>query len=133
MKGAVIIDQIKDSKLVYMIVLYILTFCFIEYTRPTMKDLNRFVIEKYATDWYRIGLELKLQEGVLDIIGTDYPQQSVTCFVKTLKKWLEFNDNVTWNTLEVALTNVNRANHHLYPVDNVYCKDTCVAKATIHI
>ena len=98
-----------------------------------MKDLNRFVVEKYAINWYRIGLELKLQEGILDIIQTDYPQQSVTCFVKTLKKWLEFNDNITWSTLEVALTNANRASHYLNPVDNVYGKDTCVAKASIHI
>ena len=126
MKGAVIIDQIKDSKLIYMIVLHISTSCFIEYTTPTMKDLNRFVTKKYATDWYSIGLELKLQESELNIIRKDCPQQSVTCFETTLKKWLDIDDNSTWRTLEVALTNVNRANHHLDPVDNVYGKDTCV-------
>ena len=88
-----------------------------------MKDLNRYVTKKYATDWYDIGLELDLELDVLEIIKKDNPQQSVTCFQKTLDKWLKLNgDDATWKTLEVALTNVNRANLKLGPVDDVYGK-----------
>ena len=90
-----------------------------------MKDLNRYVTWKYATSWYDIGIELGLDLDVLDIIEKDHPQQSVTCFKKMLDKWLKLTVNdATWGTLEVALTNVNRAKLGLDPVDDVYGK-TC--------
>ena len=90
-----------------------------------MKDLNRHVIRKYAGDWEDIGMELGLELDVLKIIGRDNPLQSIACLRETLDKWLKLNtDDATWNTLEVALTNVNRAKLGLDPVDGVYGKDT---------
>ena len=89
-----------------------------------MKNLNRYVTRRYATDWYDIGIELGLDLDVLGIIKYDNPQQAVTCFQKTLHTWLKLNtDDATWKTLEVALTNVNRAKLGLDPVDDVYGKD----------
>ena len=89
-----------------------------------MKELNRYVTKKYATDWQDIGLELDLELDVLEIIKKDNPQQSVTCFQKTLNKWLKLNsDSATWAMLEVALTNVNRANLKLDPVEDLNGKD----------
>ena len=86
-----------------------------------MRDLNRYVTRKYASDWYDIGIELGLELNVLDIIERNHPQNSVTCFQKTLDKWLQLNiDDATWKTLEVAFTNVNRAKLGLDPVDGVY-------------
>ena len=88
-----------------------------------MKDLNRYVTRKYATDWYDIGIELGLEHEV-GIIMNDHHQQSVPCFQNTLDKWLKLNsDSATWRTLEVALTNVNRTKLGLDPVDDVYGKD----------
>ena len=85
-----------------------------------MRDLNRYVTRKYATDWYDIGIELGLELDV-NIIEKDNPQQSVTCFQRALDKWLKLNtDDATWRTLEVALTNVSRAKLGLDPVDDVY-------------
>ena len=89
-----------------------------------MRDLNRYVTRRYATDWYDIGIELGLELDMLDIIKKDNPQQSVHCFQKTLDKWLKLNTDATWKTLEVALTNVNRAKLGLDPVDDVYGEDT---------
>ena len=89
-----------------------------------MKDLNRYVIRKYASDWSDIGIELGLELNVLDIIEKDHPLRSVTCFQKSLDKWLKLNTNdATWRTLEVALTNVSRGKVGLNPVDDVYGKD----------
>ena len=89
-----------------------------------MRDLNRYVTMKYATDWYNIGIELRLELDVLDITENDHSQKCVICFQKTLDKWLKLNtDGATWKTLEVALTNVNRAKLGLDPVDDVYGKD----------
>ena len=83
-----------------------------------MEDLDSYVITKYATDWYTIGIELKADIHKLDTIKQDHPQQSIVCFEKILNQWLQSNsDDVTWRTLEVALTNVNRANLGLKSVD----------------
>ena len=91
-----------------------------------MRDLNRHVTRKYASDWYNIGIELGLELNVLDTIENDHSQRSeksVTCFLKTLDRWLGLNnDDATWKALEVALTNVNRAKLGLNPVDDVYGK-----------
>ena len=89
-----------------------------------MKHLNRYVVSKHANDWKRIGIELGLDFHVLKVIESDYPQRSVVCFQKTLDKWLQSNaDDVTWKTLEVALTNVNRVKLGLNPVVGVYGKE----------
>ena len=91
-----------------------------------MKELNRYIIKKHATDWYDIGIELGLELETLDIIENDHSHKSVTCFQKTLDKWLKLNnDDATWKTLEVALTNVKRTNLGLDPVDDLYGKNAC--------
>ena len=88
-----------------------------------MKDLNRYVTRKYATDWHDIGIELGLESDELDIIKNDHPLNSITSFQKMLDSWLKLNsDGATWRTLEVAITNVNRAKLGLDPVDDVYGK-----------
>ena len=86
-----------------------------------MRDLNRYVTSKYAADWYDIGIELGLEIHVLKYIERDHPSQNATCFQKTLEKWLTSNkDSSTWSALEIAITNVNRAQLGLNPVDDVY-------------
>ena len=85
-----------------------------------MRDLNRYIVKKYATEWYDIGIELGFNLHVLDVIEKDYPQKSVNCLRKVLDKWLEATANPTWKTLEVALTNVRRQHLGLDPVDDVY-------------
>ena len=91
---------------------------FLEDATPEMRDLNRYVT-KYAKDWRNIGLELGLQLGVLDNIeGND--QQVQKCLQKMLDRWLKSNLNATWKILEVALTNANRLQLGLDPVDDVY-------------
>ena len=98
-----------------------------------MKNLNRYVTMRYATNWYDIGLELDLELDVLEIIKKDNPQQSVTCFRKTLDKQLKLNgDNATWKALEVAITNVHRATLKLGPVDDVYIHSKETASLSNH-
>ena len=85
-----------------------------------MRDLNRYVTKKYASDWYDIGIELGLDFETIKIIERDNPLQSTACLRDTLDKWLKLHhDDATWKALEVALTNVNRAKVGLDPV-NVY-------------
>ena len=90
---------------------------------PSLIDLNRYVVRKHADDWKDIGIELGFDFVELQCIERDHPQESAICFQNTLVKWLQSNPDVTWKTLEVALTNVNRVKLGLNPVDGVYGKE----------
>ena len=89
-----------------------------------MRDLNRYVIKKYAADWKDVGLELHLQPSMLKVVKRNNPLQAEDCLEEVLDKWLELTPNATWRTLEVALTNVRRLQLDLDPVDNVYDLDS---------
>ena len=81
-----------------------------------MKDLNRYVVRKYAIDWLEVGIELGLQMDLLYEIQRNY-WNCENCLQYTLAKWLDLNgDDATWRTLEIALTNVNGAKVGLDPV-----------------
>ena len=88
----------------------------IEDDTPTMRDLNRYVTNKYATDWKVIGIELDLSFDELDDIEKGH-LECVACFRQTLDKWLKSAPNATWKTLEIAITNVIRQRIGLNPVD----------------
>ena len=95
-----------------------------EKERPTIRNLNRYIIKKHSRNWEDIGIELGLEFDVLKTIAKDNPLDSATCLRETLNKWLKINTvNATWETLETALTNVSRKNLGLDPVDDVYGKD----------
>ena len=95
--------------------------CCAEYKTPTMRDINRYVTRKHAADWKNIGIELGLKFATINIIESDHPLKSEDCFQAMINTWIETStDNITWRALEVALTNVNRQQLDLDPVNDVY-------------
>ena len=130
--GTVTIDEIDDSKLDIMYIatvitcsilwlcMYMINICFaiIETQTPDMKNLHRYVITTYAPDWKAIGLELNLKASTLEIIAADNPLKCTVCFEKTLDMWLKSTPDATWRTLEIAITNVKRAQLGLKPLSD---------------
>ena len=82
--------------------------------RPEPRNLNRFITD-YCKQWRGIGLEFGLESSVLDQVETDYHTLSER-FRVTIEKWLLLNVGVTWDNLELAITNVNRMNLGLQPL-----------------
>ena len=80
----------------------------------------RYVKSKHYANWEEIGLELNLNHAILTDIEADHPFNDRECFYYMIWKWMSIDRNPTWKTLETALTNVNRQNLSLYPVDDVY-------------
>ena len=119
MEGIVVIDQIRNSKL-YCVLHVFYLFWLTESEKPTRGDLNRYVIIKFAIYWIDIGIELGLGLDVLNIIAKDNLHHSEACLKETLDTWLKLTTDATWETLEVALTNVNRVKLGLEPVDDIY-------------
>lgn len=121
-EGAIIIHQIEKSKscnCLYTVNCY-LCLCWTENTIPTMVDINRYVARKHGYDWKEIGIELGLKLDDLNIIEKNHSLKSELCFKVMITSWIESTaDNVTWKTLEVALTNVKRKKMGLDSVDDV--------------
>ena len=90
-----------------------------------MLELNRYVLYAHgiANKWKNIGVELGLEFDILDEIESKHIHQNVHCFQKALNMWLKTTPCPTWCALEVAITNVNRAESGLLPVTRVFGKD----------
>ena len=65
-----------------------------------LKELSQEV----SADWETMGLLLKIKEGVLNTINTDYPSNTQRCFVEMLKEWLKQVDPPpVWSTIIDAI------------------------------
>ena len=89
---------------------------------PSMKDLNRYVVRKHASEWEVIATELDFLYGEIAIIQRD-GRDTTDCFRKMLQKWLDSTPDATWKNLEVAITNVKRVKMDLNPITDVYGKN----------
>lgn len=49
-------------------------------------------------------------------MASSHPNQDRECFRATLEKWSELNVKVTWDNLELAITNANRKSVGLHPL-----------------
>ena len=98
----------------------------IEDERPSTKDLQRYVVCKYASEWIDIATELGLDTSTVEIIKMDN-QKCEYCLKETLQKWLDLSPNATWKMLEVAITNVKRTKMSLDPITNIYGENTNIA------
>ena len=96
--------------------------CCVENDKPTFKYILIYVEPYYCDDWKDIGIELDLNSAMLKVIEDDHCNNRSASFHAMIKKWMLTNVNVTWKTLEVALTNVNRQKLGLHPVEDVYGK-----------
>ena len=88
---------------------------------PKWRNLNSRVVPHHAVRWRNIGIELDLVPALLDSIAENCatkPQRSQECLKAVLEKWLmQDGPNATWSKLEHAITNVQRAELGLDPVE----------------
>ena len=71
--------------------------------RPSQRELLKHV---KTTKWYKLGLELKLDEDDLAFIERDDKLDSAVALERVLKKWLEVCEKPTWWTVVNALREV---------------------------
>ena len=76
--------------------------------RLTELYLNRLFIEKHATKWRRIGLELSITSEALDIIGVDYPTEVQARCRAMLKAWLQKDPEASWEQLLHAVEAIDK-------------------------
>ena len=88
---------------------------------PKWPGLNSKVVPHHAVRWKDIGIELGLAPSLLDAIADNNSgktHRSQECLKGVLEKWLlQDGPSATWNKLEHAVTNVQRAELGLDPLE----------------
>jgi len=84
--------------------------------KPDPKDLEK-ILTKHCKHWRSIGIRLGLEDTLLDNVESDNSKNQRECFRITLKHWQELNVGVTWESLEFAITNANRVNLDIEPLE----------------
>ena len=75
-------------------------------TRPTLKDLQRWITPQYAPCWREIGIQLDLTNETLSIIREDNPHSITKRCNAMLSKWLEVDDtSASWQKLFTVIDN----------------------------
>ena len=95
---------------------YIYIYIYIGDGRPTAREYLRF-LTTYCVDWKAIGLQLGLRQAALNVIGADNHNHNRECLRLTLESWLQLDIHATWSKLELAITNANRVNLGIDPLD----------------
>ena len=75
-----------------------------------MLELESHVVEKYASQWEKLGILLGLEHYHIDIISRDNennPQRCEACCNRVLKKWLLLIPSPTWGKLDDAIQNLS--------------------------
>ena len=66
-------------------------------------ELRDVIVAIKGTQWYDLGLQLKLSPSTLDTIAADN-QTSDDCKRVMLRKWLQSDPEASWERLAAALT-----------------------------
>ena len=97
------------------------SYCLLVHEVPKWTDLNNRVVPHHAVSWKNIGYELGLVPSLINTIAENCatkPQRSQECLIAVLEKWLMLDGPLaTWNKLEHAITNVQRAELGLPPLE----------------
>ena len=91
------------------------SFNFIEasrHDRPTLKDLMIHVIPSVATKWYQLGVMLLDAncENELNTIEADTRNDAETCCRKMFSRWLNIDEQASWDKLIRALRHIQLNN-----------------------
>ena len=63
-----------------------------------MRDINRYVIKKYAHDWRDIALELGFESYYIHSIKNKHTKDH-DCFYTIIERWLQSYVDPTWKSL----------------------------------
>jgi len=74
--------------------------------KPLMKDIDNFVVWRWASYWKQLGRQLNIEECLINNINYDYPNDCVRCCGQMLSNWLEQSSQPTWEKLIHALDKV---------------------------
>ena len=78
----------------------------IESRRPTLRDVYRYVVPHHAHKWRQLGAQLCFNQAELDIIFSNFRNDSEECCRNLMSRWLNKYSDATWDQLLTAIDNL---------------------------
>ena len=81
--------------------------------RPVLRDLVKHVVPLVQNNWYELGLYLldpKHENELAIIEAADMKNDTKTCCRKMFSKWLNTDDQASWDKVIEALTEIGQDN-----------------------
>ena len=75
----------------------------VEYKRPELRDVYKYVVSEYAHEWRDLGMLLNFKQAELEIIFKDFRNDSRECCKRLFCRWLEKSPDATWDQLHSAI------------------------------
>ena len=74
--------------------------------RPTLREVYRYVVPQHAHKWKQLGAQLCFNQAELDIIFSNFHNDSEECCRNLMSRWLNKNSEATWYQLLTAIDNL---------------------------
>ena len=78
---------------------------FVVNTRPSFKELYRYIVPRYYPYWKMLGILLGLRCSTLEIIEVNEHVDGMCC-KEMLKQWLETDPEASWKKLLEVIKNI---------------------------
>jgi len=82
--------------------------------------MNEVAVE-VDSDWFSIGIQLKLNHNLLKRIEADNPKSVRRCCAEMFAEWLSQDAKASWSTLVAALTSKSVAKLQLAETLRIHC------------
>ena len=67
--------------------------------KPKLKDIDNYVVPKWASKWRQLGAQLKIPRHLMDNIEHDHPNDCESCCSKIFAEWLDNNRAASWEDI----------------------------------
>ena len=74
--------------------------------KPKIKDIQNYVVTRWASKWRQLGKQLNIDQSLLDIIEKDHLNDCKLCCTKMFSTWLQTNPTVCWEDITTAMDKV---------------------------
>ena len=72
-------------------------------SRPSIRDLHKYITPRYAADWKVVGTQLGIPRGQLDVIEVNHPNKVKDRCDQMLNRWLCMDTSASWGKLFNAI------------------------------
>ena len=74
--------------------------------KPNLKDIDNYVVPKWASKWRQLGTQLHIAEYLMDNIEHDHPSDCESCCSMMFSMWLDSNPAASWEDIIAAVDNL---------------------------
>ena len=75
--------------------------------KPKLKDIENYVVPKWASKWKRLGVLLNIAQHLMDNIEQNHPDDCEDCCSKMFEEWFNNNCVPTWEDIINAVDNLS--------------------------